>query len=127
MNNDHSLKAIVRQLVDDVSHLFRQELRLAQAEVSRNLEHAQRRLIMIVAGLLLGFCAVLILLQAIVFALADVMPAWIASVVVALVVGLCAFMMVHQGQSHLRAHDVVPKRTVRQVKQDKELVEEKMA
>jgi hypothetical protein len=125
--SDPSLKTLLRSMVDDTSRLFRQELRLARAEATENLHHFQAKMMVVLAGLLLGFCAVLILLEGIVMALAESMPPWAASVVVAAVVGLVAFIMVHNGQKDLGGDALVPKRTVRQVKADKEMIEEKIA
>ena len=122
-----SLKLLLRQVVDDTSTLFRQEVRLAQAEVKQSIHEAQARLVMIIAGMMLGFCAFLILLEAIVLGLSTVMPAWLASVVVAVVTGAVAFVMVNRGEKGLDAEDLKPKRTIRQVKADKDLVMEKVS
>src|SRR5690242_10089477 len=103
MFNDLSLKGVFQELLDDVTRLGRQELALAKAEITQDIEAAQKRMVAIIAGLLLGFCAVLILLQAIVVALATTMPAWLASIIVALVVGLVAFILVRSGQAGLEA------------------------
>ena len=122
-----SLKSLLKQVVDVTSTLFRQEVRLAQAEVKHSIREAQARLVMIIAGLMLGFCAFLILLQAIVIGLSTVMPAWLASVVVAVVTGAIAFVLINRGEQGLDADDLKPKRTIRQVKADKDLVMEKVS
>ena len=124
---DPSLKSLLRQLVDDTTTLFRQEMRLAQAEVKHSVHEAQARLVMIIAGLMLGFCAFLILLQAIVIGLSEVMPSWLASIVVAVVTGAAAITLVNRGEKGLHAEDLKPKRTIRQVKADKDLVMEKVS
>jgi uncharacterized membrane protein YqjE len=125
MNSDTSLKGLAQSLIDEVTLLIRQELRLAKAEVSEDINRAQRSVVMIVAGLLLGFCALLILLQAIVIALAEIMPGWLASIIVALVVGGTAAALIKSGQKTLTSHSMVPERTIRSVKRDKDLVVEK--
>lgn len=125
MLNDPTLKGLFQGLLDEVTHLGRQELALAKAEIAEDIEAAQKRLIAVIAGLMLGFCAVLILLQAIVAALATQMPVWLASVVVALIVGLVAVVLVRAGQASLKAQDFTPERTVRSLKRDKDLIAEK--
>ncbi len=125
MFNDPTLKGVFQGLLDDVTRLGRQELALAKAEIAEDIDAAQKRLIAIMAGLMLGFCAVLILLQAVVVALATQMPAWLASVIVALVVGLAAVILVRGGQAGLSRKDVTPERTVRSLKRDKDMVMEK--
>lgn len=127
MNNDPSLKILLRQLVQDTSRLFRQELRLAQREVSDNIEKAQAKLTLVLVGILLGFCAVIILLQAIVLALTTVMSPWAASVLVAAVTGVVALVLVKSGQNALKTQQLSPARAMRQMEQDKELVMEKVS
>ena len=84
--SEPSLNALLRELVDDTTQLFRQELRLAQAEVKQSIRQAQANVVLVVAGLMLAFCALLILLEAIVMGLATAMPGWLASIIVAVVV-----------------------------------------
>jgi hypothetical protein len=123
---DTSLAALVRDLISEVSQLVRHELRLAQAETAQKLSHAQYAVIAVASGLLLGFCALLILLQAIVIGLTEVMPAWAASACVAAVVGIAAFLLVRYGQSGLSPANLVPERTLDSVRRDKDLVMEKV-
>jgi hypothetical protein len=124
---DPSLKSLLRQLVDDTTLLFRQELRLAQAEVRQSVREAQARLVMMIAGMMLGFCAFLILLEAIVIGLSTAMPSWLASIVVAVVTGAVALVLVNRGEKGLEADELMPKRTIRQAKADKDLVMEKVS
>ena len=127
MNNDSSLMQLFRDLVSDTRQLFRYELKLAQQEIADNVGKAQHRLVLILAGLLLGFCALLILLQAVVTGLATVMPAWLASLIVAVVVGIVGFVMVQRGQAGFEAEDLVPHRAAEQVKRDKDMIMEKVS
>jgi uncharacterized membrane protein len=125
-SDDQSLRALLKDLIDEVSRLIRQELRLAQAESSEKISQVQTGLISIVAGLLLAFAALLVLLQALVIALANVVAAWLASVIVGLVVGAIAFVLVKQGQSNLKATNLVPERTLKSVQNDRDMVMEKV-
>lgn len=124
--NDPSIRELLGTVIDSTTNLVRQELRLAQAETVQKLTHAQHRLIAIVAGLLLGFCALLILLQAVVVSLALVMPAWLASVIVGAILMVGAVALIKYGQHDLSADDLTPKRTLRSVQKDKDMVMEKV-
>lgn len=125
-HNDPTIRELLGDVIDSTTKLIRQELRLAQAETSQKLAHAQHRLIAIVAGLLLGFCALLILLQAVVVSLALVMPAWLASVSVGAILMIGAIVLIKYGQHDLSAEDFAPKRTLRSVQKDKDMVMEKV-
>jgi cytochrome c biogenesis protein CcdA len=123
---DQSLKELLKGLVDEISLLIRQELRLAQAETSEKIGHMQNSAAAIVAGLLLAFSALLVLLQALVIALANVVPPWLAAIIVAVVVAIIAFILLERGRAGFKASSIVPKRTIKSVKDDKELVMEKV-
>jgi uncharacterized membrane protein YqjE len=120
-----SIGALLADLANGLSTLVRQELRLAQAEGSEKVSKATTGLIAIVAGLLVATCALLILLQALVIALADHMPASVASLIVGIVVAVIAFVMIWQGQRSLSAERLATKRTMRSLRQDSRMVMEK--
>ncbi len=108
-----SLGQLVSELIGDLGRLVRQELRLAQSEVSEKFKQAQYGLYAIVTGLLVAFCALLILLQALVIALSNVMPAWLAAVAVGGVLTVVAFLLIRQGRENLKARNLVPERSLR--------------
>jgi protein-S-isoprenylcysteine O-methyltransferase Ste14 len=110
---DTSLGQLLTELIGDLGRLVRQELRLVQAEASEKLKQAQNGVYAVVTGLLVAFCALLILLQAVVVALGKVMPAWLASLSVGLVLALVAFVLIRQGRNNLKAKNLVPERSLR--------------
>ena len=111
--SDSSIGQLVSGLVNDIGHLLRQELRLAQAETTEKLEQAQNGMYAVITGLLLAFCGLLILLQALVIGLSNVMPAWAASLIVGGVLALIAFVLIRQGGKNLSPGNLVPERTLR--------------
>jgi hypothetical protein len=124
--NEAPLTSLLRNLINEVSELVRQELRLAQVEASQKISRAQHGVIAMAAGMLLAFCALLILLQAAVVALAEIMPAWAASLIVGGAVAILAFVLIRQGQSSLSPSNLVPERTLDSMRRDKDLVLEKV-
>ena len=119
---DQSIKTLVRELFEDVGLLIRQELRLAQAETTQKLSRARHGAMSLAIGILLGFCSLLILLQALVVALSEFMEPWLASVVVPLGTGIVALILVKSGQSRLDPQNLTPERTMRSMQKDSELV-----
>ncbi|MGF1629476.1 MAG: phage holin family protein [Kiloniellaceae bacterium] len=101
------------ELIADLGQLIRQELRLVQAEASEKLKQAQNGVYAIITGLLVAFCALLILLQALVVGLSNVMPAWLASLSVGLVLAIVAFVLIGHGRNNLKAKNLVPERSLR--------------
>jgi len=117
---DASIGDLLSGLVHDLGQLVRQELRLAQAEVSEKLQQAQNGIDAVTTGLLVAFCALLILLQAVVIALSNVMPAWLASVAVGGVLALVALLLIRQGRKNLQARNLIPQRTLRAARSSSE-------
>ena len=122
---DRSIGALLADLGNGLSTLVRQELRLAQAEGSEKLSKATTGLVAIIGGLLVAICALLVLLQALVIALANHMPASVASLIVGIVVAAIAFLMVWQGRRNLSAERLAPRRTMRSLREDSQVVMEK--
>src|SRR3954468_13593393 len=105
-NQNETFRDLLGHTLDTVTLLVRQELQLAQAEAEQKFAEAQKRMIAIVAGMLLGFCALLILLEAVVAGLATVMPAWLASVIVGAVLVAGAVLLINHGQRAMSAQDL---------------------
>src|SRR3546814_8570913 len=100
--SDTSIGNLVSGLVSDIGLLIRQELRLAQAETAEKLEQAQNGIYAVITGLLLAFCGLLILLQALVLGLSNHMPDWVAALLVGGVLAIIAFVLIHQGAKNLK-------------------------
>jgi len=124
---DASVRNLLTELIDEVSRLVRQELRLAQAEGSEKVSEATNGAIAIAGGLLVANCALLILLQALVIALAEFtsLPASAAALIVGVVVAIIAFILIRQGQRRLAPGTLTPERTVRSLRENKDLIMEK--
>lgn len=121
-----SLGTLIRELLDDIAELLRQEVRLARAEAGEALERLQTGAVMLVSGLLLGFCALLLLLQALVVALSNVMQPWLATSLVAVGVAAIALVLIWLAQRRLRLSAVYPRRTVQSVQDDTDMIKRKI-
>jgi uncharacterized membrane protein YqjE len=125
--DQRSVGALVSDVITGVTTLVRQELRLAQAEGTEKLSQAAMGAIAILAGLLVASCALLILLQALVIALAEytTLSASLSALIVGVVVALIAFVLIARGQRNLSLDRLTPERTIRTLRDDKEMVMEK--
>jgi uncharacterized membrane protein YqjE len=114
-----STAELVKLASEQVSHLVRDELRLAQVELSRKGKQAG-----IGAGMLGGAGVMALyggaaLLATVVLLLALVMPAWLASLIVGVVLLFIAGGMAMIGRARVkRATPPVPERAVDSVKED---------
>jgi hypothetical protein len=118
---ERPISDLVKQLAGQTSTLVRQELDLAKAEMSQKATIAGK------GGGLLGGAAVVGLLAAgaltacVILALSEVVPDWLAALIVALVMGAVAVVLAMQGRNRIRAATPpVPEQTVETVKEDVE-------
>ena len=130
------LTELVTGLVADISGLFRKEIDLAKTEASAKFSNALTGVEMFAAGLVLAIGAVGVLLSAIVNGLSAFLVAQgfteanadaLSSVVVAIVVGLTAWVTISRGLSVLRNSSLTLPRTTSSLRRDAEVVKEKLS
>jgi hypothetical protein len=115
---------LLRDLANDISRLIRNELALARSETSDKMHQMVAALASIVGGSLLGFAALIILLQAVVQGLSNHMPDWLASILTGGAVAIVGAILVYGGQKALSANRLAPDRTAENLRKDMNLVRE---
>jgi uncharacterized membrane protein YqjE len=115
---ESALFRTLSELVADLADLLQKELRLARAEISDNLSKRLQAGIWMTAAGLLGFLALLILLEAIIFGLVGLglTPFW-AALLVAVVLACLGGASYYKGRLDAE-RGLTPRRTIRQVKED---------
>jgi uncharacterized membrane protein YqjE len=117
---------LVRQAVEQMSRLVREELALAKAEVTQKGKRAGVGAGLLGGGGVVALYGVAALLAAVVLALAEVMPAWLAALIVAVVLFAAAGVLVLLGRKQVKqGTPPVPEETVRSVKADIDEVKER--
>jgi uncharacterized membrane protein YqjE len=114
-----STSQLVTQLTEQSTQLIRSELRLAQAEMTAKAKHAG-----VGAGLFGGAGVVALyglgaLITTVILALDLVMPAWLAALIVTVVLFAIAGVVALVGKKQVaQATPAAPERTIDNVKQD---------
>jgi len=117
---------VLMSLIDQVSLLVRQELRLARAETSEKTHEVTRGLVEVVGGVAVALVALIVLVQALVVAIANYMPAWLAALIVGVVLLATAGIAALVGKQRLqRATPPVPEEAVASTKADVEEIKER--
>lgn len=117
---------LVREAADQISRLVRDELALARAEMSQKGKQAGIGAGLVGGGGLVVLYGVAALLVAVVLGLAEAMPAWLAALIVALVLfGAAAVMAVLGRRQVAQATPLVPEKTARSVKADIDEIRER--
>jgi Flp pilus assembly protein TadB len=122
---ERSTAELVKTASEQISRLIRDELKLAQAELARKGKHAGIGAGLFGAGGLLALYGVAAVLTAVVLLLAQVVAAWIAALIVGVVLLAVAGVLAMVGRKQVRqATPVVPEESVRNMKADIEAVTE---
>ncbi len=130
MPYDHlKTAALPRALTDvlaDVAELVQKEIRLARAEISEKLATKVQGGIWVGAAGVLGLIALLLVLEAIIFAISSLglAPHW-SCLIVAAAVGLIAALAFVKGRSDVAAN-MVPERAARSVQRDISVAKEQL-
>ena len=117
--SDPTLGAIVNQLTTQVPELIRSEIRLAQAEVTEKGKRVGVGIGMFSGAGLMAFFGFGTLLATIILVLSLVMDAWIAALIVTVVLFVIAGVLALLGKNKVQeATPLAPERAVSGVKED---------
>ena len=121
---ERSFSEVVESIVGNVQTIIRSEIQLAKTEVKEETAKAARATGILAAGGLLGLYAGGFLLLTIVRALENVTPPWLASLIVAVVVGVAAFVAINAGRTRMKHVHPTPDKTIKTVKENVEWVKD---
>jgi uncharacterized membrane protein YqjE len=125
MAQDSSAGELVKQLSEQVSRLVRDELRLAQVEMTSKGKRAGLGIGMLGGGGVLALYGIGCLLASAIIALAAAVPAWLAALIVGAAVLAASAAAGLLGKGKLsNATPVVPEQAMESVKADVEEIKE---
>jgi hypothetical protein len=107
-------------LSNQASQLFRQEVQLAQAEMTNKAMRAGKNVALVVLGAVTAQGAFLAIIAALILALAQVMDAWLAALLVGIGLAIVAAMLVQVGLKQLKEIDPAPRQTIQTMRENKE-------
>jgi uncharacterized membrane protein YqjE len=123
---EQSTSELIRLVAEQVSVLVRDELKLAQLEMTRKGREAGKGMGMLGGGGLVALYGVACLIACVVIAISHVLQAWLAALIVGAVLLAIAAVVSAAGRSHLRkATPPTPTEAVESVKTDVEELRER--
>ena len=126
VGDSRSVPELLADLARSVPALVRQEAQLLKSELSDKVTQIQIGLGSVVAGAIMLFAALLVLLQAVVIALTELVgPGW-ASLIVGVVVAAVGAVLLKKGADQMKTSNLMPERTAHQLKQDAEFAKEQV-
>lgn len=133
-SDGRSLTELLGSLAGDITSLFRKEVQLAKAEASEKLTEMASSAVQIVIGAILALGALGVLLTAAVAGLSMLLENFgvgeraanaLSALIVAVIVGLIAWLFVSRGLNGLKARNLKLERTTTSLQRDAAAVKEK--
>ena len=118
--SERSISEVLQDIVGNIQEIVRSEVRLAKTEIRDEANRAKPAGLLIAVGALAAVFAVLFLLLTIVHALSLVMPAWAASLIVAVGLSIIAGATLSAGRRRYKQINPIPERTVKNLKENVE-------
>jgi uncharacterized membrane protein YqjE len=115
---DRPISSVLSDIVGNVQHIVRAEVKLATAEVREEIGKAKRGMIFLAAGGMAAALAAVFILLAAVYALALVWPLWAAALVVGAGAGLAGYAVLTSGIRQIRSVSLTPPRTVSTIQEN---------
>ena len=116
--DERSLGDLFSELAAETGTLIRQEMSLAQTELTEKASTVGKNVGYLAVGGAVGYAAMLAILTGIILALANFIPAWAAALGVGIVVGIVAYILVSSALEELKRTEIKPEETVESIKED---------
>ena len=120
VKEERSLGDLFSELATETSTLVRQEVALAQTELTQKATSVGKNVGFLVVGGAVGYAALLAILAAAIIGLAYFVQWWAAALIVGVVVGIIAFLLISSALKALKATSLTPNQTVETLKEDAE-------
>ncbi len=120
-NDERPVAELLKDLSEQTGTLVRKEMELARAELTEKGKVAGKGAGLLGAGAVVGLLAAGALTACLILALSELVPDWLAALIVAVVLGAVAAFLAAKGRDRVRAAGpAVPEQTVETVKEDVE-------
>jgi hypothetical protein len=123
---ERSIATLLSDLASETILLIRQELALLKAELHEKFGRLGQGATAVGAGALIAFSGWLVLLAAAVLGLATVLPPWLAALIVAAVALATGGILIFVGKSRFDAQSLMPRRTLRSLREDEAWLRERL-
>ncbi len=117
--DERSLGELFSELASETSTLVKQEVALAQTELTQKATQVGKNVGYLVVGGAVAYAAVLSFIAALIIGLGHLLENyWLAALIVGIVVGAAAVVMIMSALNALKNTDITPTQTVETIKED---------
>ena len=125
--DDRSLGELFAELASEIGVLVRQELRQAGTEVSQRASGVGKDVGVLAAGAVFMHAALLALVAAAIIGLADLgLSWWLAALIVGIALAGLGYALVQKARSAIQRADILPRRTIENLREDQDWVKEQI-
>lgn len=115
---DRSIGELLSNLAGETTTLIRQEIALAQTELTQKATTTGKNVGFLVVGGAVGYAALLAILAAVIIGLGAVVPLWLSALIVGIVVGIVAAVLIFSSINKLKNMSLAPQQTIETLKED---------
>jgi len=115
---ERSIGELFSELAGETSTLIRQEVALAQVEITQKASKAGKNVGYLAVGGFVGYAGLLAIIAGVILAMANFMPAWLAAIIVGAIIGVVSYVLVSSALTELRNMEMAPTETVETIKED---------
>ncbi len=127
-DTDRSIGTIVKELMENISTLFRSEIALLKWELKDTAAKLGTGAALFAAAVFVALCAVAFLFVTIVLGLVALgVPAWLSALIVTIVLFVAAGVLALMGKKKFAAAEFVPRESVDHIKTDIETIKADIA
>jgi len=125
--DERSLGELFSELAAETGTLVRQEVALAQVELTAKATTVGKNVGFLAIGGAVGYAAMLAILAGTILGLSYLMPTWLAAIFVGAVVGLAAYVLISSALEELKNTNIKPEETVESIKEDAQWLKNQMS
>jgi len=125
--DERPLGELFSDLASETSTLFRNEVALAKVELTDKATKVGKNVASLVIGGAVAYAALLAICAAVILLLDMAMPAWLAALVVGLIVGCVAWLLISRAVANLRRTQLTPQQSVESLKEDAQWIKDQIS
>ena len=124
---ERPLGELFSDLVNETTTLVRNEVALARVEFTQKATIVGRNVGSLVVGGAIGYASLLAFCAAVILLLDRWMPAWLAALIVGVIVAVVSWVLISKAITTLRNTDLTPHETVESVKEDAQWIKDQIS
>jgi hypothetical protein len=115
-----SVPEVLQDIVGNLQDIIRSEFRLAKTEITEEASKAARPAAAFGMGLISGIYGIGFMLLAAVYGLSTVMPAWLAALLVGIILAIVAGAFLGSGREKLKRINLSPDKAIKSLEENVE-------